>query len=233
MRESKISGCSIYYGSMIRSDERIVKSENIDINRMYELCIDDLERSAEGDLESLKRAVYAVRWLEGDHRLLEPLLALLVKGDIKVKQGVTECLGLLKLEECVEPLITLIKSSFEERESQTALLREEAIRALGVNGHESALDFLEEIMYDRVNKGLWSEDERSLAVEALTSFALAGKVRALEIISNGLDASDNFTRELSRESMMEISEKKFRQNEGYHSFLARFKVEEGGEKTGD
>jgi len=210
-----------------------MKPEKADIDRMYELCICDLEHCSGGDPESLSRAVYAMKWLQGDHRLLEPLLELLEKGDIKVKRGVTECLGLLKLEACVAPLISVIERSFEESGNEAVLLREEAIRALGTNGHEAAIGFLEEIMCDRVHEGLWSEDERSLAVEALTSFALAGKLRALEILSNGLDNPDSFIRELSRESMIEISERRFWQDKGYHSFLARFKDDEGGEETGD
>jgi|GEM_PF-5385686 len=210
-----------------------MESEKANNDRMYKICVDSLECGNSGDLESLKRAVYTVKFLEGDHRLLEPLRRFLSKGDINVKRSVTECLGMLKLEECVEPLISMIHASFQNRDQEVGSLREEAIRALGVNGHESAIDFLREVMYDRVHRGLWSEDERSLAVEALTCLALSGKLRALEILSGGLDDPDSFIRELSRESMLEISERKFWQDTGYKSFLASFKEDEGGEKTGN
>lgn len=216
--------------SNTRGDMELDKTQK---KRVFDLCLKDLESSSHGDLASLKRAIYAVKWLEGEKKLLEPLLNLLEKGAAEIRIGVIECLGHLKLTDCIEPLISQIERSFEmEDEEKSRAIREEAIRALATNGQEGAIDYLESVMHERIHCGMWSEDERSLAVESLTRFALSGSMRALEILSDGLDAPDRFIKELARESMLEISERRFWLGRGYHSFTARFEEEKNGDEAG-
>lgn len=190
--------------------------------RVFRSVVSDLERGTLGDAESMRRAAHSTKWLEGERRLFEPLVALLENPSPEVRASAAECLGHLKLVECLEPLIARIERSFGEKSSEGEPFRQEALRALGNSRREEAIAYLEAVMYGSVHTGLWSEDERSLAVEGLTGFALSGNTRALMILSRGLEASERLVRELSRFAMLEISERKYWHGKGYHSIIARF-----------
>jgi HEAT repeat protein len=180
----------------------------------------DLARAARGDRQCLRRAVQAVKWLDGRPELLAPLVRLLEETEPDVRTYVVECLGHLKLPECVEPIIAQIEESFENAGESAGELRESAIRALGVNRHESAVDYLTAILYETGRAGAWSDDERSLAAESLIQFALGGSMRALEILAGGLESPDRLVKELSQSAMLVISERKVWDGRGYHSFTA-------------
>lgn len=204
--------------------------------RVYESVVSDLQGGALGDVESMRRAAHSTKWLEGERRLLEPLFLLLQNPNLEVRASAAECLGHLKLVECLEPLRSAIEKSFEEEQEPdvAGAFRQEAIRAYGKCGQEKAIPHLEIIMHAKVHPGLWSEDERALAVEALTDCALSGSMRALEILAHGLDSEDKFVKELSRCALLEISDSRFWRGKGYHSIMARFEgsKKESGEKNG-
>jgi hypothetical protein len=202
--------------------------------RVFESVVSDLVHGSQGDAESMRRAAHSTKWLEGERRLLEPLLLLLENQSPDVRTSAAECLGHLRLAECLESLKSGIEKSFREETSTGEPFRQEAIRAIGNCGRDEAIPYLEAVMYEKIHEGLWSEDERSLAVESLTDFALAGSLPALEVLARGLGAGERLVKELSRFAMLEISERKFWHGKGYHSIIARFEVskKDEGERDG-
>ncbi len=194
-----------------------------DEQNVFDSCVRDLARAAQGDRHSLRRAVHAVKWLEGRSELFVPLVKMLEDTEAEARMYVIECMGYLKLPECVEPIIDQIEESFETGGEAAGRLREKAIRTLGVNGQESAVDFLTSILHEEERAGMWTDDERSLAAESLIQFALHGSMKALENLARGLESTDRLVKELSRSAMLVISERKVWDGRGYHSFTAKLK----------